>query len=72
MIVIHSKGRDKGHAHMYSEYFGNGDRSGKVPISVKQQVIYGFSAGIFTFDLSHFKDQGYAYFIGEYLQNGDI
>ena len=44
-----SKGQ--GHEHFDSEYLAGGDRYDKINIVIKKQVIYGFSIGIFTFDL---------------------
>ena len=41
-------------------------------IAIKQQVIYGLSVGIFTFELDHFKGQDRAYFTSEYFENGDM
>ena len=40
LTLTHSKGRGQGHAQLDSEYLGNGDRSGKIIIAIKEQVIY--------------------------------
>ena len=43
LALTNYKGHGQGHAHLESEYLGKVDRSGKITIEMKLQVMYGLS-----------------------------